>query len=88
VGDNQASLPLSDFDDASAGSLGARVVSLDLQQVEQLIGYERNHAHRAQVLEVLTRRRRQLCDSSEPATHRLRTKVLGDSERGGLHGSV
>lgn len=88
MSDNQASLPLSDFDDSSAGSLGDRVVALDLQQVEQLIGYERNHAHRAQVLEVLTRRRRQLCASSEPATQRVRNKVVRDSKPGGLHGSV
>jgi hypothetical protein len=49
--DNKASLPLSDFDDLPVASLSSRVLSLDLQQVEQLIGYERNHSHRAQVLE-------------------------------------
>lgn len=69
--DNQASLPLIDFDDLPADSLGALVVSLDLQQIEQLIGYERNHAHRAQVLEVLTRRRRQLCDGNEAPPERV-----------------
>ena len=58
--DQQASLPLSDFDHVPAGALAARVASLDIQQLEQLIGYERNHAQRRQVLDVLTRRRDQL----------------------------
>ncbi|TCC37434.1 hypothetical protein E0H75_40520 [Kribbella capetownensis] len=58
---------MSDFDDLQAGSVMSRVAALDLQQVEQLIGYERNHAHRAEVLEVLSQRRRQLHDVSESA---------------------
>lgn len=58
--DQQASLPLSDFDQVPAGSLASRVASLDIQQLEQLIGFERNHAQRQQVLDVLTRRRNQL----------------------------
>lgn len=83
MGDNQTSLPLSDFDQSPPGSLAWRIISLDVQQVEQLIGYERNHAHRAQVLEVLTHRRRQLCDESDPSpqvsdTH-LRSRRRADS---------
>ena len=64
--EKQAALPVSDFEHLQAGSLAPRLASLDLEQVEQLIGYERNHAHRAQVLEVLIHRRRQLHDNSEP----------------------
>jgi hypothetical protein len=66
--EKQAALPVSDFDQLGARSLEARVASLDLQQLEQLIGYERNHAHRAEVLEVLVQRRRRLHDNFEPMT--------------------
>jgi hypothetical protein len=78
VGNNQASLPLSDFDDLPAGSLGLQIASLDVQQVEQLIGYERNHAHRAQILEVLIRRRRQLHEESQTDPRRVTGSVARD----------
>ena len=65
--EQQAALPVADFDQLGAGSLEWRIASLDLQQLEQLIGYERNHAHRAEVLEILIHQRRRL-DDYEPTT--------------------
>jgi len=56
----QGALPLPDFDQLSVESLAARVSSLDIQQVEQLIGYERNHLGRVEVLDLLERQRRHL----------------------------
>ncbi|TCC35305.1 hypothetical protein [Kribbella speibonae] len=54
------SLPVPEFDLVPPGALAARIDALDIQQVEQLIGYERNHGAREQVLDLLSRRRDQL----------------------------
>ncbi len=56
----QGALPLPDFDQLPVESLAARIRSLDIQQVEQLIGYERNHAERVEVLDLLERQRERL----------------------------
>lgn len=50
-------LPLPEFDHLPVESIGARIRSLDEQQLEQLIQYERAHAGRTQILQVLERRR-------------------------------
>lgn len=60
------SLPLPDFDQLPVGSVAARIRSLDHRQVEELIQYERDHAGRVQVLELLRHRRDQLRDGAEP----------------------
>jgi hypothetical protein len=65
VTSHSSSLPVPEFDLVPAGSLPSRIQPLDIQQVEQLIGYERNHAQRAQVLQVLERRRDQLHQGAE-----------------------
>ncbi|TCC08400.1 hypothetical protein [Kribbella soli] len=57
---DRASLPVPEFDLLPARCLPSRIEALDIQQVEQLIGYERNHAHRIEVLNVLERKRSQL----------------------------
>jgi hypothetical protein len=57
---DRASLPVPEFDLLPARSLPSRIQALDIQQVEQLIGYERNHADRTEVLDVLERKRSEL----------------------------
>jgi hypothetical protein len=57
---DRAALPVPEFDLLPAQCLSSRIHTLDIQQVEQLIGYERNHAQRVEVLDVLERRRGQL----------------------------
>ncbi|WP_432942561.1 hypothetical protein ACQPXM_36560 [Kribbella sp. CA-253562] len=64
----QGALPLPDFDHIPFGSLAARVRSLDIQQLEQLIGYERNHGQRILVLELLEHRRDELREGAEPTS--------------------
>ncbi|MEV0288796.1 MULTISPECIES: hypothetical protein [unclassified Kribbella] len=64
----RGSLPLPEFEGVPAGALAGRIGTLDLQQVEQLIGYERNHGERGAVLEVLERRRDQLRGGAEATT--------------------
>jgi hypothetical protein len=57
---DRASLPVPEFDLLPVGCLPSRIHALDIEQVEQLIGYERNHAERIQVLDLLEHRRDQL----------------------------
>ena len=59
------SLPVPDFEVAPPGSLPPRISELDIEQVEQLIGYERNHGERARVLDLLERRRDQIRASED-----------------------
>ena len=59
-GEAQASLPVPDFERLPVDAVATRLGSLDIQQVEQLIGYERNHASRREVLVLLERRRADL----------------------------
>jgi hypothetical protein len=61
-------LPLPDFDQLPTGSIGPRIRSLDLEQLEQLAGHERIHANRPQVLQVIEQRLDQLRAGAEPTT--------------------
>ncbi|TWD73002.1 hypothetical protein FB561_6886 [Kribbella amoyensis] len=56
----KGSLPVPDFDLVPAEALPSRIKELDIEQVDQLIGYERNHGERSPVLTLLTRRRDQI----------------------------
>ncbi|MGD9482695.1 hypothetical protein WDH52_05445 [Streptomyces sp. TRM70308] len=60
-------LPLADYDHLPAGSLEHRIRSLTAGQVEELLAYERGHADRAQVVQVLTARLDQLASGSVPS---------------------
>jgi hypothetical protein len=53
----QGALPIPGFDHLPVDAVAEHLSSLDIQQVEQLIGYERNHLAREPVLDVLERRR-------------------------------
>lgn len=57
---SHAALPVPDFDKLPVEMLAITLSSLDNQQVDQLIGYERNHSNRTPVLELLERRRDRL----------------------------
>jgi|SRR5215207_3259193 len=75
-----AALPLPDFDHLPFSSLAARIRSLDAQQLEQLIGYERNHAERIAVLQVLEERLADLRSGAQPTSgdpNALRPEVAG-----------
>lgn len=49
-------LPLPDYDNLPVGSIESRIRSLGEQQVRQLYDYEREHADRVQVVQILERR--------------------------------
>lgn len=60
-------LPLPDYDELPLGTLQHRVRSLDEPQLRQLMSYERQHANRTPVLEVMRARLEQLDAGAEPS---------------------
>lgn len=59
--------PLPDYDELSVGELEHRVRSLSHSELTDLITYEREHAARTPVIELLTARRQQLEAGAEPS---------------------
>jgi hypothetical protein len=64
----RSSLPLPDYDHLPIGGLESRVRSLTAEEVEQLLAYERAHAGRLAVTELLTARLEQLRAGAEPTS--------------------
>ncbi|MDJ1131357.1 hypothetical protein [Streptomyces iconiensis] len=60
-------LPLPDYDELPAGSVEHRIRPLESADVERLLEYEQAHAHRPQVISVLTARLDQLASGAEPS---------------------
>lgn len=61
-------LPLPDYDHLPIGGLESRVRSLTAEEVEELLAYERSHADRLPVTELLTARLEQLQAGAEPTS--------------------
>ncbi|MER5217314.1 hypothetical protein ABT063_44020 [Streptomyces sp. NPDC002838] len=61
-------LPLPDYDHLPIGGLESRVRSLNTEEVEELLAYERTHADRVPVTELLTARLEQLEAGAEPTS--------------------
>ncbi|GGZ42874.1 hypothetical protein [Streptomyces bluensis] len=64
----RAALPLPDYDHLPIGSLESRVRALTADEVEEVLAYERAHAHRLPVTELLTARLEQLLSGAEPTS--------------------
>lgn len=64
---DRAELPLPDYDHLPVATLQHRIRSLSLDQVQQVMDYERAHAQRMPVLEVLQHRIDQLGAGSQPS---------------------
>ncbi|GHE57164.1 hypothetical protein GCM10014715_07810 [Streptomyces spiralis] len=62
----RSTLPLPDYDHLPLGALESRVRSLSAEEVEELLAYERTHADRVPVTEVLTARLEQLRSGAQP----------------------
>ncbi|QIZ37669.1 hypothetical protein [Saccharopolyspora sp. ASAGF58] len=60
-------LPLIDYDNGPVGSLQHRIRSLDGQEIQQLLDYEREHNNRVQVMEILEKRSQELRDGATPS---------------------
>ncbi|KUO05068.1 hypothetical protein [Streptomyces caeruleatus] len=61
-------LPLPDYDHLPIGGLESRVRSLTSDDVEDLLAYERSHADRLPVTELLATRLEQLHSGAEPTS--------------------
>ncbi|MGI5373071.1 hypothetical protein ACQEV2_02155 [Streptomyces sp. CA-251387] len=61
-------LPLPDYDHLPIGGLESRVRSLTAGEVEELLAYERSHADRLPVTELLATRLEQLQSGAEPTS--------------------
>lgn len=61
-------LPLPDYDHLPIGGLESRVRSLSAEEVEDLLAYERSHADRLPVTELLAARLDQLRSGAEPTS--------------------
>jgi hypothetical protein len=61
-------LPLPDYDHLTVGSLTSRVRSLDADGVQTLLGYERAHGNRVQVVVALEHRLAALKAGAEPSS--------------------
>ncbi|MER8007547.1 hypothetical protein [Streptomyces sp. NPDC094149] len=62
----RSTLPLPDYDHLPLGGLESRVRSLTADEVDALLTYERSHADRLPVTEVLSARLEQLRAGAEP----------------------
>ncbi|MEU9212301.1 hypothetical protein AB0D27_31305 [Streptomyces sp. NPDC048415] len=65
---DRSTLPLPDYDHLPLGGLESRVRALNAEEVEELLAYERTHADRLPVTEVLTARLEQLREGAEPTS--------------------
>ncbi|CAL9346590.1 hypothetical protein SUDANB58_00376 [Streptomyces sp. enrichment culture] len=61
-------LPLPDYDHLPIGGLESRIRSLSVEEVEELLAYERSHADRMPVTQVLASRLEQLKSGAEPSS--------------------
>jgi hypothetical protein len=61
-------LPLPDYDHLPTGSLESRIRALTTEEVEELLAYERTHADRLLVTELLSARLEQLRAGAEPTS--------------------
>lgn len=59
-------LPLPDYDHLPDGAIESRVRTLEASGVEDLLAYERAHADRPHVVQVLEARLRALAEGAEP----------------------
>jgi len=63
---DQADLPLPDYDHLPDGAIESRVRSLEAAGVEDVLAYERAHADRPHVVQVLENRLEALAGGAEP----------------------
>lgn len=65
---DRKTLPLPDYDHLPLSGLESRIRSLTEDEIEELLSYERSHADRVPVIELLTARLEQLRAGAEPTS--------------------
>ncbi|MGW0842405.1 hypothetical protein ACWD26_19950 [Streptomyces sp. NPDC002787] len=68
MADQRDTLPLPDYDHLPLGGLESRVRALSAKEVEKVLAYERAHAGRLPVTQLLTARLDQLRAGAEPTS--------------------
>ncbi|MFJ8630912.1 hypothetical protein [Streptomyces sp. NPDC093568] len=76
-------LPIADYDQLPLGTLEQRIRSLDSGELDTLKTYEREHANRTAVTQILESRQDQLRSGAEPSAARHGEAVPPASPRGG-----
>ena len=61
------SLPLPDYDHLPVGSLTSRIRTLDVDDLQTVLGYEQSHANRVQVVQAMTHRLDELKGGAQPS---------------------
>jgi hypothetical protein len=61
------SLPLPDYDHLNVGGLASRIRTLDAAGLGRLLDYERAHAHRPQVIQIMEHRLAELRSGAQPS---------------------
>ncbi|WP_310964332.1 hypothetical protein [Nocardioides terrisoli] len=59
-------LPLPGYDELPEGTIEARIRSLDHDGVQQVLDYERCHAARPAIIQIIEHRAQELADGAEP----------------------
>jgi hypothetical protein len=60
-------LPIKDFDHLQVGGLTSRIRSLGAEDLQTLIGYERAHANRFQIVQIMENRLTSLKSGAQPS---------------------
>jgi hypothetical protein len=60
-------LPIKDYDHLQVGGLTSRIRSLGAEELQTLIGYERSHANRFQVVTIMQNRLSSLKEGAKPS---------------------
>jgi len=60
-------LPLPDYDHLPVGSLTSRIRTLDAEELQTVLSYEKAHAHRVQVVQAMTHRLDELQSGAQPS---------------------
>ncbi|UGY94543.1 hypothetical protein [Streptomyces gobiensis] len=79
---DRGELPLPDYDELALGELEHRIRPLSSDDVELLLRYEREHADRTHVIELLTARLTQLAEGATPSPGGAPRPGQADATRG------
>lgn len=79
---NDASAHLPEYDDLPLGALEHRIRSLNAADLRSVLDYEREHANRTPVLELLTARLDELDRGAQPSSGDQENPVETTSTRG------
>lgn len=75
-------LPIPDYDQLPVGGLTSRIRTLDTQGLQTLLDYERGHANRIQVVQIMEHRLSALKSGAQPSGGDPATAAADDPQHG------